>query len=113
MTRILVVDDSPMDRRLAGGILAKNGFTVDYAGDGRAALQAMGIVPGDHVAILGPTSRELMTIIRGCWLAGAHHLDRFAGQGMWLRQFYVAATVCSPSRTAFMTSHVPARHSTK
>ena len=35
-----------------------------------AALQAMGIVPGDHVAILGPTSRELMTIIRGCWLAG-------------------------------------------
>ena len=36
-----------------------------------AALQAMGIVPGDHVAILGPTSRELMTIIRGCWLAGA------------------------------------------
>ncbi|MFZ1489626.1 MAG: AMP-binding protein [Ilumatobacteraceae bacterium] len=36
-----------------------------------AALQARGIVPGDHVAILGPTSRELMTIVRGCWLAGA------------------------------------------
>jgi fatty-acyl-CoA synthase len=35
-----------------------------------AALQAKGLVPGDHVAILGPTSRELMTIIRGCWLAG-------------------------------------------
>ncbi|MBG7604323.1 MAG: AMP-binding protein, partial [Actinobacteria bacterium] len=35
-----------------------------------AALQARGLVPGDHVAILGPTSRELMTIIRGCWLAG-------------------------------------------
>jgi len=35
-----------------------------------AALQARGIVPGDHVAILGPTSRELMTIVRGCWLAG-------------------------------------------
>ena len=27
-------------------------------------------MPGDHVAILGPTSRELMTIVRGCWLAG-------------------------------------------
>ena len=27
-------------------------------------------MPGDHVAILGPTSRELMTIIRGCWMAG-------------------------------------------
>lgn len=35
-----------------------------------AALQARGLVPGDHVAILGPTSRNLMTIIRGCWLAG-------------------------------------------
>ena len=39
-----------------------------------AALQAKGLVPGDHVAILGPTSRELMTVIRGCWMAG-HRLD--------------------------------------
>ena len=38
------------------------------------------------------------------------HLDRLAAQGTWFRQFYVAATVCSPSRTAFMTSHFPARH---
>lgn len=38
------------------------------------------------------------------------HLDKFASQGTWLRQFYVAATVCSPSRAAFMTSHSPARH---
>ncbi|MEP7201155.1 MAG: AMP-binding protein [Ilumatobacteraceae bacterium] len=35
-----------------------------------AALQARGLVPGDHVAILGPTSRELITIVQGCWLAG-------------------------------------------
>jgi len=35
-----------------------------------AALQARGLVPGDHVAILGPTSRALMTIIQGCWLSG-------------------------------------------
>ena len=35
-----------------------------------AALQAKGLVPGDHVAVLGPTSRQLMTIVRGCWLAG-------------------------------------------
>ena len=38
------------------------------------------------------------------------NLDRFASQSTWLRQFYVAATVCSPSRCAFMTSHSPARH---
>jgi fatty-acyl-CoA synthase len=35
-----------------------------------AALQARGLLPGDHVAILGPTSRQLITILRGCWMAG-------------------------------------------
>jgi fatty-acyl-CoA synthase len=35
-----------------------------------AALQARGLVPGDHVAILGPTSRALITIVQGCWLSG-------------------------------------------
>ncbi|MFN9719321.1 MAG: sulfatase-like hydrolase/transferase [Planctomycetota bacterium] len=38
------------------------------------------------------------------------NLDRFASQSLWIRQFYVAATVCSPSRCAFLTSHYPARH---
>jgi len=38
------------------------------------------------------------------------NLDHFAGQSTWFRQFYVAATVCSPSRCAFMTSHFPAWH---
>jgi fatty-acyl-CoA synthase len=36
-----------------------------------ASLQARGVQPGDHVAILGPTSRALITAIQGCWLAGA------------------------------------------
>lgn len=38
------------------------------------------------------------------------NLDRLAREGTWFKQFYVAATVCSPSRTAFMTSHFPSRH---
>lgn len=38
------------------------------------------------------------------------NLDRFASQATWFKQFYVAATVCSPSRCAFMTGHYPARH---
>lgn len=38
------------------------------------------------------------------------NLDKFAAQSTWFRQFYVAATVCSPSRAAFMTSHYPSRH---
>lgn len=36
-----------------------------------ANLQALGIAPGDHVALLGPTSRPLVTAIQAVWLAGA------------------------------------------
>ncbi|MBA3652710.1 MAG: AMP-binding protein [Actinobacteria bacterium] len=36
-----------------------------------AALQARGIGPGDHVALLGPTTRPLVTAIQATWLAGA------------------------------------------
>jgi len=38
------------------------------------------------------------------------NLDRLASQSTWFKQFYVSATVCSPSRCAFMTGHFPARH---
>src|SRR5262245_49570102 len=38
------------------------------------------------------------------------HLDRLAKQGKLFTQFYVNGSVCSPSRTAFMTGHYPARH---
>ncbi|MEY3456868.1 MAG: Arylsulfatase [Planctomycetota bacterium] len=37
-------------------------------------------------------------------------LDRLAREGTWIRQFYSAASVCSPSRTAYMTGTYPARH---
>jgi fatty-acyl-CoA synthase len=36
-----------------------------------AALQRRGIKPGDHLAILGPTSRHLVTALQATWLAGA------------------------------------------
>ncbi|MEM9608331.1 MAG: fatty acyl-AMP ligase [Actinomycetota bacterium] len=36
-----------------------------------AALQARGVEPGDHVSILGPTSRALVTCIEATLLAGA------------------------------------------
>jgi fatty-acyl-CoA synthase len=35
-----------------------------------AALQARGVGPGDHVAVLGPTSRALVTLVQATWLAG-------------------------------------------
>jgi fatty-acyl-CoA synthase len=36
-----------------------------------ANLQSRGISPGDHVALLGPTSRPLVTAIQAVWLTGA------------------------------------------
>ncbi len=36
-----------------------------------ASLQARGVCPGDHVTILGSTSRCLVTAIQATWLAGA------------------------------------------
>ncbi|HEX9993957.1 MAG TPA: AMP-binding protein [Acidimicrobiales bacterium] len=36
-----------------------------------AGLQARGVGPADHVAILGPTSRPLVTAIQATWLVGA------------------------------------------
>ena len=36
-----------------------------------AALQARGVRPGDHVALLGPTTRRLITTIQATWLCGA------------------------------------------
>jgi CheY-like chemotaxis protein/anti-sigma regulatory factor (Ser/Thr protein kinase) len=42
MTRVLVVDDSPIDRLLAGNLLAQNGgWTVEYASDGQEGLDAI------------------------------------------------------------------------
>jgi len=38
------------------------------------------------------------------------NLDRLARQGTLFTQFYVSSGVCSPSRTAIMTGHFPARH---
>jgi len=37
------------------------------------------------------------------------HLDRMASEGTDFSQFYVNNPVCSPSRTAVMTGHYPAR----
>jgi N-acetylgalactosamine-6-sulfatase len=38
------------------------------------------------------------------------NLDRLAKEGTLFTQFYVNASVCSPSRCAFMTGQYPARH---
>ena len=76
--RIIAVADRPTGVRFVGPSVAPTGGESfvrwrqihDEARVVGAALQARGLIPGDHVAILGPTSRQLITIIQGCWLAG-------------------------------------------
>jgi CheY-like chemotaxis protein/anti-sigma regulatory factor (Ser/Thr protein kinase) len=50
MPRVLVVDDSAMDRRLAGGLLEKNSaLEINYAVDGAEALRLIESQPPDLV----------------------------------------------------------------
>lgn len=78
VSRLIAATDRPTGVRFVGQSVmpAEGDGYVSWAElhhDARvvgAALQARGLVPGDHVAILGPTSRSLITIIQGCWLAG-------------------------------------------
>ncbi|MEQ1872466.1 MAG: AMP-binding protein [Ilumatobacteraceae bacterium] len=75
--RLIVAADRPTGVRFVGHSVAPDGPSFvswaqihEEARGVAAALQARGLVPGDHVAIMGPTSRSLMTIVQGCWLAG-------------------------------------------
>lgn len=78
ISRLEAAADSGTGVRFVGSSVMPDGEPVyvgwdqihDEARVVGAALQARGLVPGDHVAVLGPTSRALMTIVRGCWMAG-------------------------------------------
>jgi CheY-like chemotaxis protein/anti-sigma regulatory factor (Ser/Thr protein kinase) len=65
---VLVVDDSPIDRRLAGALLTKRGYAVTYASDGRDALAKIKGVRPDAVVtdLMMPemTGLELVEAIR-------------------------------------------------
>ena len=49
--------------------------------------------------------------IHGSTFCKTPNLDKMADQGMDFQNFSVCNPVCSPSRTAIMTGHFPARHS--
>ncbi len=77
ITRLVNAAERPTGVRFVGHSISPHGPTFvpwsqihTEARAVAAALQSRGLVPGDHVAILGPTSRPLITIIQGCWLAG-------------------------------------------
>ena len=76
--RLELAADAPTGINFVGASVAPDGQPTfvswrqlhDEARAVGAALQARGLGPGDHVAILGPTSRGLITAVRGCWMAG-------------------------------------------
>ncbi|MGH9113274.1 MAG: fatty acyl-AMP ligase [Acidimicrobiales bacterium] len=78
------------------------------------ALQARGVRPGDHVALLAPTTRPLVTAIQGTWLAGAtivvlplpmrlSSIDEFGAQTRQrIRNADAALVVVDPELAAFV-----------
>ena len=80
-----------------------------------AGLQARGIRPGDHVAILGPTTRDLVTAIQAVWLSGATvvvlplpmrmgSLDEFVAQTRQrIHGAEVSLVLADPDLAAFLT----------
>ncbi len=73
-----------------------------------AALQAKGLLPGDHVALLGPTSRALVTIVRGCWLAGIASMVLPLPMRMGSLEEFVSSTRAA-SRPSCATRPAPKR----
>jgi len=80
-----------------------------------AALQALGVRPGDHVALLSPTTRPLVTAIQATWLAGAtivvlplpmrlSSIDEFvAHTRRRIRHADASLVVADPELAAFVT----------
>jgi fatty-acyl-CoA synthase len=80
-----------------------------------AALQARGVRPGDHVALLSPTTRGLVTAIQATWLAGAtivvlplpmrlSSIDEFVAQTRQrMRNADARLCVIDPELAAFVT----------
>jgi fatty-acyl-CoA synthase len=58
-----VVGGTPVEVPYAQLLQEATGFAAN--------LQRLGVGEGDHVGVLGPTSRELVTAIEAVWLAGA------------------------------------------
>ena len=82
MVPLTLVDriESAQSAREAGSIRFVTGDDSEVVAWGRmfedsvamaARLQSRGVGPGSHVALLGPTSRALVTAIEATWLSGA------------------------------------------
>ena len=83
-----------------------------------ANLQSRGVSPGDHVHLLGSTTRELVTAIQGIWLAGGcvtvlpipmrfHSLEQFMTQTRSLLHYGDACMLLLDSSLAHFYQEEP------
>ena len=83
-----------------------------------AGLQSLGVGEGDHVALMGPTTRTLVTTIQAVWLAGGvlvmlplpmrmGSLDQFIEQTRDRIRFAKASTVVLDPQLAEFIEHQP------
>jgi len=86
-----------------------------------AVALTLALVPAPLVADAGATRPNIVFIFADDWGWGdlpchgstwlaTPNLDRLAAEGIDFQQFNVLNPVCSPSRTAVMTGHYPARY---
>lgn len=65
MTRILIVDDSRVTRRLLGSVLKSDGYAVDEAENGLDALEKLGVAKTDLIiADLNMPKMDGVTFVR-------------------------------------------------
>jgi DNA-binding response OmpR family regulator len=66
--RILVIDDEPMVREAVGRMLVAEGYAVDHASDGAAALAILDADPPDAILLdlmmPGMNGRQFLTVLR-------------------------------------------------
>jgi fatty-acyl-CoA synthase len=83
-----------------------------------AGLQSLGVGEGDHVALMGPTTRTLVTTIQAVWLAGGvlvmlplpmrmGSIDQFIEQTRDRIRFAKASTVVLDPQLAEFIEHQP------
>ena len=90
--RVLVVDDHPINRRLAQVMLGKLGITVNEATDGQEALEMMTLEPVDLVLM------DCQMPVMDGWMATSEWRRREASQGKHLRIIALTANAFREDR---------------
>lgn len=101
--RILVVDDSPLDRKLAGRLLEKAGFEASYAEHGAQALDSIGAARPDLVL-----TDMVMPQMDGLQLVETIHA-RFPALPVILMTAHGSESVAVQALRRGATSYVPKR----